>query len=40
MELCDVIIRINSVRCVLNTEILDLLNGESISVVRSGKASL
>ena len=31
MELCDVILRTNRVRCALNMEILDLLNEESIS---------
>ena len=39
-ELCDVILRTNRVRCALNMEILDLLNGECISGVRSGRASL
>ena len=43
MELCDcnfVILRTNRARCTLNMEILDLLNEESISVARSGRASL
>ena len=40
MELCDVIIRTNGVRCALNMEILDLLNEESVSGARSGRASL
>ena len=31
MELCDVILRTNRVRCALNMEILDLLNEESVS---------
>ena len=34
MELCDVILRTNRVRCALNMEILDLLNKESVSGVR------
>ena len=40
MELCDVILRTNRVRCALNMEILDLLNEESISGVRSSRANL
>ena len=40
MELCDVILRTNRVRCALNMEILDLLNEESVSGVHSGRASL
>ena len=42
MELCDIILRLrtNRVRCALNMEILDLLNDESISGARSGRASL
>ena len=40
MKLCDVILRTNRVRCALNMEILDLLNEESISGARSGRASL
>ena len=32
MDLCDVILRTNRVRCALNMEILDLLNEESVSV--------
>ena len=39
-NLCDVILRTNRVRCALNMEILDLLNEESVSGVRSGRASL
>ena len=35
MELCDVILRTNRVRCALNMEILDLLNEESVSGARS-----
>ena len=30
MELCDVILQTNRVRCTLNMEILDLLNEESV----------
>ena len=33
-------IRTNRVRCTLNMEILDLLNEESVSGARSGRASL
>ena len=40
MELCDIIIQTNRVMCALNMEILDLLNEESISGARSGRASL
>ena len=40
MKLCDVIIRTNGVRCALNMEILDLLNEESVTGARSGRASL
>ena len=40
MELCDVILRTNRVRCTLNMEILDLLNEESVSGARSSRASL
>ena len=40
MELCDVILRTNRVRCALIMEILDLLNEESVSGARSGRASL
>ena len=40
MELCDIILRTNRVRCALNREILDLLNEESVSGARSGRASL
>ena len=40
MELCDVILRTNRVRCALNNEILDLLNEESVSGARSSRASL
>ena len=40
MELCDIILRTNRVRCALNMEILDLLNDESISGAHSGRASL
>ena len=40
MELCDVILRTNRVRCALNMEILDLLNEESVSGACSGRASL
>ena len=43
MELCDsncVILQTNRARCALNTEILDLFNEESVSGVRSGRASL
>ena len=40
MELCDVILRTNRVRCALNMEILDLLNEESVSGVCSSRASL
>ena len=39
MELCDVILRTNRVRCALNMEILDLLNEESVSRARSSRAS-
>ena len=35
MELCDVILRTNRVRCALNMEILDLLNEESVSGARN-----
>ena len=34
MELCDVILRTNRVRCALNLEIFDLLNEESVSGAR------
>ena len=40
MELCDIILWTNRVRCTLNMEILDLLNEESVSGVHSGRASL
>ena len=40
MELCDIILRTNRVRCALNMEILDLLNEESVSGARSSRASL
>ena len=40
MELCDVILRTNRVRCALNIETLDLLNEESVSGARSSRASL
>ena len=40
MELCDIILWTNRVRCALNMEILDLLNEESISGARSSRASL
>ena len=40
MELCDLILRTNGLRCALNMEILDLLNEESVSGARSGSASL
>ena len=40
MELCDVILRSNRVRCALNMEILDLLNEESVSGARSSRALL
>ena len=40
MELCDVILRTNRVRCALNMEILDLLNEESVSGALSSRASL
>ena len=40
MELCDVILRTNRVRCALNMEILDLLNEESVSGARTSRASL
>ena len=40
MELCDVILQTNRVRCTLNMEILDLLNEESVSGACSGRASL
>ena len=40
MEVCDVILRTNRVRCALNKEILDLLNEESVSGARSSRASL
>ena len=36
MELCDIILRTNRVRCALNIEILDLLNEESVSGACSG----
>ena len=35
-----VILHTNRVRCVLNSKILDLLDEESISGARSGRASL
>ena len=35
MELCDVILQANRVRCTLNMEILDLLNEESVSGAHS-----
>ena len=38
MELCDIILRTNRVRCALNMEILDLLNKESVSGARSSRA--
>ena len=41
--LCDhnyVILRTNRARCALNKEILDLLNEDSVSGVRSSRASL
>ena len=37
MELCDVILWTNRVRCALNMEILDLLNEESVSGARSSR---
>ena len=40
MELYDVILRTNRVRCALNMEILDLLNEESVSGARNSRASL
>ena len=40
MELCDIILRTNRVKCALNMEILDLLNKESFSGASSGRASL
>ena len=40
MELCDVILWTDRVRCALNIEILDLLNEESVSGARSCRASL
>ena len=40
MELCDVILGTNRVRCVLNMEILDLLNEESVSGARSSRGNL
>ena len=43
MWFCDhnyVIIRKNRARCILNKEILDLLKEESVSGVRSSRASL
>ena len=40
MELCDIILRSNRVRCTLNMKILDLLNEESFSGVSSSRASL
>ena len=40
MELCDVILRTNRVRCALNMEILDLLNEKSVSGARSSRANL
>ena len=40
MELCDVILWTNRVRCALNMEIVDLLNEESIFGALSGRASL
>ena len=40
MELCDVILRTNRVRCALNMEILDLLNEESVSGARSSRATV
>ena len=36
LELYDVILRTNRVRCALNMEILDLLNEESFSGASSG----
>ena len=39
MELCDVILRSNRVRCALNMEILDLLNKESVSGARSSRVA-
>ena len=38
MELCDVILRTNRVRCALNMEIFDLLNEEDVSGARSSRA--
>ena len=40
MELCDVILRTNRVRCALNMEILDLLNEESVSTFEKVSRSL
>ena len=43
MVVCDhncVILWIKRARCALNEEILDLLNEESVSGARSGRASL
>ena len=40
MELCDIFLWTNRVRCALNMEILDLLNEESVSENCSGRASL
>ena len=40
MELCDIILWTNRVRCALNMEILDLLNEENVSGARSSRASL
>ena len=40
MKLCDVILRTNRVRCALNMVTIDLLNEESVSGARSGRASL
>ena len=43
MSLCDrncVILRTNRAMCALYREILDLLDEESVSEVRSGRASL
>ena len=38
MELCDVFLWTNRVRCALNMEILDLHHEESVSGKRSGRA--
>ena len=40
MELCDVFLPTNRIRCALNMEILDLLNEESVSGARSSRANL